>query len=118
MNNIPPPEAEIRNWAMLTHLSGLAGIIIPFGHIFGPLLVWLLKRNELPQIENHGKEALNFQISITIYAIISGFLVIIGLGLVLLIVVFILYVLFTVIAAIKASNGEFYVYPLTIRFLK
>ena len=109
---------DIRNWAMLCHLASFAGFAgIPIGNILGPLLVWLLKREESPFIDAHGKEALNFQISVTIYAIVCAILILILIG-ILLLVVLILFALISVIkAAIRANNGAEYRYPLTIRFI-
>jgi hypothetical protein len=76
MDDAGQPPANIRNIAMLWHVAAFAGYIgIPFGNIVGPLLVWLLKREESPFIDVHGKQALNFQISATIYAIISTMLI-------------------------------------------
>ena len=68
---IPPsPESQARTWNMLCHLSALAGFIgIPFGNILGPLLVWQIKKNEIPSVEVHGKAAMNFQITATIAAL-------------------------------------------------
>ena len=106
-------------WGMLAHLASLAGFVgIPFGNVLGPLVVWLTKREQDDFIDYHGKEALNFQISLTIYMIISGILVVIVIGLLLLIGVAIVGMILVIIAAVKANNGEFYEYPLTIRFIK
>lgn len=103
---------------MACHLAALAGYIIPFGWIIGPLVVWLIKREESAYVDYHGKEALNFQISVLIYGIISVFLVFILIGIPILIALGIYQVVMIIIATIKASNGEYYRYPLTIRFLK
>jgi len=104
---------------MLAHLSSLAGFIgVPFGNILGPLVVWLAKREEDSFIDYHGKEALNFQISITIYLVISGIMVLIVVGILLLIGIAIVGMILVIVAAIKANNGEYYEYPLTIRFIK
>jgi uncharacterized Tic20 family protein len=117
-----PPVAlearDARNWAMGAHLSGLTGLFIPFGNAIGPLVVWLIKRDESALVDREGKEALNFQISMTIYAMISALMIFVLIGILLLPVVGILDVVFTIVAAVKTSNGEQYRYPLTIRFLK
>lgn len=115
-----PPVAidkEERTWAMVCHLSTLAGGAIPFGHVVGPLVVWLLKKDEMPLVDDQGKEALNFQISVTIYAIVSGVLVFAIIGIPMLIALGIFDLIVTIIAAIKAYDGEYYRYPLCIRFL-
>ena len=111
-------SSDERMWGMLCHLSTFAGYLIPFGNILGPLVIWLIKKDEYAFVEDQGKEALNFQISIMIYSLVSGILVLAIIGLPLLIAVIIFDVVMTVIAAIKANGGEYYRYPLTIRFVK
>ena len=112
-------EKQARNWGMLCHLSALAAFLgIPFGHLLGPLVVWLVKKNEYPFVDEQGKESLNFQISVTIYAMPLVILVFVLIGIPLLIALLIGDVIFVIIAAVKASNGESYRYPLTIRFIK
>lgn len=111
-------EAQERTWGMLAHLSALAGYIIPFGHIIGPLVIWLIKKDESPFVDDQGKESLNFQISITIYAIVSAILIVIVLGILLLIGIAIFDIIMIIIAAVKANEGEKFRYPLCIRFIK
>ena len=82
------------------------------------MIVWLLKRSENPEVEFHGKESLNFQISFTIYTLFAALSVILLIGLVALPVVLLLQFIFTIIAAVRASTGERYAYPLTIRLVK
>ena len=98
--------------------SALAGFIIPLGNLIGPLVVWLIKKNEIPSVDAHGKESLNFQISMLIYAIVSGVLCLILIGFLLLAAVIITNLVCVIIASVKASNGVAFRYPLTIRFLK
>jgi uncharacterized Tic20 family protein len=108
-----------QNWGMLCHLTGLVLLLgVPFGHILGPLIVWLIKRNEYPFVDEQGRESLNFQISMTIYAILSGLLVLVAVGFILLAVVVVADVILVIVASVKVSNGKPYRYPLTIRFLK
>ncbi len=109
---------EEKQWAMFTHLAALAGFIIPFGHIVGPLVLWQIKKEQSAYIDYHGKEAVNFQISITIYIAISIVLIFILVGILLLPTIIILSIVLTVIAALKANEGNYYVYPLTMRFIK
>ena len=111
-------SSDERMWGMLCHLSTFAGYLVPFGNILGPLVVWLVKKDEYAFVDDQGKEALNFQISITIYSLVSGILILALIGIVLLIAVIIFSVVMTVIAAIKANGGEYYRYPLTIRLVK
>lgn len=106
-------------WGMLCHLSAFAFFILPaFGNIIAPLVIWLIKKQEMPFVDDQGKESLNFQISIWIYMIASAILILIVVGMVLLPAVFIFWFIETIIASVKASNGEAYRYPLTIRFIK
>jgi uncharacterized Tic20 family protein len=109
---------NVRTWCVACHLSALAGFVIPgFGHILGPLIVWLIKRGDASEIDVHGKEALNFQISMLIYNLVAGVLCLVLIGFALLAVLHILNVVFVIIAALKASEGQMYRYPLTIRLL-
>jgi len=107
-------------WAMFCHLSTLAGYVIPVPgfNVIAPLIVWLIKKDEFPLVNDQGKEAINFQINILIYAIVSALLICVFVGIFLLIAVVIYSLVMTVIAMIKANQGEYYRYPLTIRFLR
>ena len=73
-------SSEERTWSIAAHLSALAGLFIPFGSVLGPLVVWLVKRNEMPMVDRHGKEALNFQITVTIASFECGLLFFVGIG--------------------------------------
>lgn len=120
------PDNDARMWAMFCHLSGLAGLlpVLPaFGSIVAPLIIWLIKKDEHTFIDEHGKEALNFQISMALYAMIGGavcFITCIGVVLIpfLVGVIYLIDLIFLIIAAVKANNGERYRYPLSIRFIK
>jgi uncharacterized protein len=118
----PPPtsstSSEIRTWCVLCHASALLGLFFHFfGHLLGPLIVWLIKRDASPEIDANGKESLNFQISMLIYDIVAGILCIVLIGFPILIALWVLNTVFVIIASVKTSNGEFYRYPFTIRFL-
>ena len=107
------------SWGTLCHLLPLAGFAgIPFGNVLGPLILWLVKKDEYPAVNEHGKESLNFQISMTLYAIIAGLSIFLLIGIVLFPLVLLLDFILLIVAAVKASKGELYRYPLTIRFLK
>ncbi|KRP36975.1 MAG: hypothetical protein ABS34_05020 [Opitutaceae bacterium BACL24 MAG-120322-bin51] len=104
---------------MLCHLLSLTQLLgVPLGNILGPLIVWLIKRDEDPFVDLCGKESLNFQISMTIYMVIAGILILLFVGLFMIPILMILNIVYTIIAAIKASQGSSYTYPLTIRFIK
>lgn len=107
-----------RMWGMLCHLSGFAGYLVPFGNILGPLVVWLIKKDQYAFVDDQGKEALNFQISITIWTIVALILCFVIIGIPLLLAVLLFDVVMTIIAAMKANAGEYYRYPLTIRLIK
>lgn len=112
-------DKQANTWGMLCHLTALIGFIgVPFGHIIGPLVVWLLKRHEYPLVEEQGKESLNFQISMTIYGLVAALLIFVVIGVILLIGLAIADVILVIVASIKTSNRVTYRYPLTIRFLK
>lgn len=109
---------EERNWAMLSHLLALVGyVVIPFGNIIAPLIIYFMKKDESPFVADQARESLNFQISLSIYAIISGILVVILVGILLLVVIWVAGVVLTIIASVKAANGEAYRYPLTLRLI-
>jgi uncharacterized Tic20 family protein len=107
-----------KQWALICHLSGLSGYLIPFGNIIIPIVIWSMKKEEMPMVDEHGKEVINFQLSITIWIIISGLLIILLVGIPMLIVLVILQVVLVIIGALKADNGQLYKYPMTIRFIK
>ncbi len=111
-------KAEEQNWLMLCHLSALSMFFIPAGHLLGPLIIWLWKRAEIPAVDEAGKAALNFQLSMTIYFAISALLILALVGVFMIGLLLILEIVFVVMAAVRVSNGEMYDYPWTIRFLK
>jgi hypothetical protein len=110
---------DARMWAMICHLSGLAGLVVPVvGCVVGPLVIWQIKKDEFPFVDEQGKEAVNFQISMLIYGIVAGLLCFVCVGFVLAPAVAIFDLVFLLIAAVKANDGHHYRYPLTIRFIK
>lgn len=132
MPSAPPAASGEKTWPPLIHLAGFAAFTpIPFGNILGPLILWLIKRQESEMIDFHGKEALNFQISMTLYLIagaiitaISAFLIIFLVGIILLpiailglICLGIFWIVTMIVAAVRASNGQDPGYLLTIRFI-
>ena len=106
------------NMGMLCHLLAFSGFIVPFGTILGPLIFWLVKKDSDPYVDEQGKESLNFQISMMIYAIVSGILILLAVGVILLPVVLLANLILTIIGTIKASKGEPWKYPVTIRLVK
>jgi len=113
---------DARMWAMICHLAALAIFVMPLiGLVIGPLVIWLIKKEQYPFVDEQGKQAVNFQISMLIYSAVGGLLVLAcGIGVIVVGVVGILNLVFMIIAAIKANDGYHYryPYPLIIRFIK
>ena len=119
MSDAPQVSKDEQNWAMACHLSALSGFVIPFGNIIGPLVVLLMKRGEMPLVERHGKESLNFQITVSIAFLVCIPLMFILIGIPLMFVVGIGALIMTIMAGIKVSNGDLeYKYPFALRLLK
>jgi len=121
-SNPPLPRSSIpkdhRMWAMFSHLAALAGYFAPFGNLIGPLILWLIKKEEMSFVDDQGKESLNFQITMTLAMIVSGILVLVVVGLFLLPLVAILNLVLVLVAAVKSNDGVAYRYPLCIRFIR
>ena len=120
---VAPPAGSVpsegdRSWAMLTHLSGFM-CYMGLGPvaIVAPLILWLSKRDESAYVDDHGREALNFNITIWLYAFLAGILTFAGIGCVLLPVLLVFHLIVVIQAAIGANRGEYYRYPITIRFI-
>jgi uncharacterized Tic20 family protein len=114
----PSTSSDVRTWCVLCHASALLGLFFHFlGHILGPLIVWLMKRGDSPEIDACGKESLNFQISMLIYDAIAAILCIVLIGIPILIGLWVLNTVLVIIASVKAGQGQFYRYPFTIRFI-
>ncbi|MDG2516481.1 DUF4870 domain-containing protein [Lysobacter soli] len=133
----PPPSAEHpsgvssdqRQWAMFAHLSAIAGAVLTsgvggWGTFLGPLIIWLVKKDTMPFVDDQAKEALNFNITVAIVFFALAVLVFVTLGIGLLIaipawfVIGIAWLVFAIIAAIKANDGVTYRYPFTLRLVK
>jgi hypothetical protein len=113
-----PTENE-RTWGMLAHLSALVGLILPLaGIVIGPLVVWLARRDESEFVAGHAKEALNFNISVLLGALACMLLMLVFIGFLLGTALFIAWLVMTLIAAIKASEGQTYRYPFSLRLVK
>jgi hypothetical protein len=112
-------ERDERMWGMFCHLASLVGYIgIPLGHLVGPFIVWQVKKDQSPFVDDQGKESLNFQISMSLYLIVAGLTFCIGIGIVLLPIVYFFGWVMLIIASVKSNQGERYRYPLTIRLIK
>ncbi|MDY7095137.1 MAG: DUF4870 domain-containing protein [Acidobacteriota bacterium] len=107
-----------RNMALFCHLSTFLGFVIPLGNIIAPLVLWLIKKDSSAFVDHHGREALNFQINVTFWMIVFIILSMLLIGLPFLILLAIADVVLTIVATVKAANGEHYEYPLTLRLVK
>jgi len=122
----PSIDKNVRTWTVLCHASAFLGFFIPaVGHIIGPLIIWLVKRDESNVVDEHGKESLNFQISMFIYTAVLGvvcfILMFVLIGFLLIPLFALLYVadiVLVIVASLKASEGQLYRYPLTIRLIR
>lgn len=113
-----PGAVANRSWLMSVHLASFAMFTgIPFANLFAPMIIWLIKRDSLPAMDAHGKESLNFQISLTIYYIIAGILCLVFVGFLFLPILFVLHIIFVIQATVAADKGEMYHYPLSMRFI-
>lgn len=112
-------QKQERVWAIFCHLSAFFVFVIPpIGNILGPLVIWLIKKGDMPFVDMEGKESLNFQISMTIYMFIALVLCFIVIGIPLMIFIVLANIVLVIIASIKTSNGEKFHYPCTIHFIK
>lgn len=125
MNTTNPPSSvsgslsqEDRNWGLIAHLSALSGLIIPFGSVLGPLIVYLVKKDQSAFGTDCAKEALNFNLTMVIAAIVCALLWLVFIGILLSVVLFFFWLVLTILAAVRASEGTVYRYPATIRFVK
>jgi len=107
-----------RNWAMLCHLSALAGFFFPFGSIIGPLVCWLSKKDESVWVYINGRNSLNFQLSMLLYIVLAIPLIFIVIGIPIVALLALLKIIFVIIASVKASKGESFKYPLVIPFIQ
>ena len=112
------PDHEEKTTSMIAHLLGFAGLAVPFGSIIGPLVVYLVKRDESAYIEDQAREALNFQIWMAIAFVVSAVLILVGIGIVLLPLVGLAWLVGTIVGALRAKDGEWYRYPWTVRLVK
>jgi uncharacterized Tic20 family protein len=111
-------DQSTRTWAMLLHLSVLLGYMFPIAGLLAPILIWQLKKGEMPELDAHGKMVINFMISMLIYSLVSFVLLFVFIGVLCYIALFIVGIAFPIIGGIKANNGELWKYPLVISIVK
>lgn len=112
------PGQEARQWAMFCHFAAFLGLVFPFGNLLGPLIVWQIKKDLDPFVDAQGKEALNFQISVALAMLICLLLSVVLIGIPLLVLLGIAALVLTIIAGIKANEGQAYRYPFAWRLVK
>jgi uncharacterized Tic20 family protein len=116
---VPTPTPEARQWAMFCHYAAFFWFLVPMiGNVIGPLIVWQLKKDLDPFVNEQGKEALNFQITFSLAMIVCGILAWVVIGFPLMLLVSISALVLTIIAGIKANAGEVYRYPICWRVVK
>ena len=108
------PTPDERTWGLLAHLSSLIASLVGLMFV-GPLVVWLVKKDQSPFVEDQAKEALNFQIAVLIAIAVCGLTCI---GIVLIPVVAIAALVYSVLAAVEANKGVYYRYPYSIRLIR
>ena len=109
-------DKNTRTWAMILHLSVLAGFVIPFAGLVAPILIWQLKKDEMPELDAHGKVVTNFLISMFIYGVVAGLLCIVLIGIPIVIALSVIGIVFPIVGGIKANDGVVWNYPLMIQF--
>ena len=116
-NDDSGPDKDARNWAMICHLSALSGYFIPLGNVLG-LIIWAIKKDEHAFVDEQGKEAINFQLSMSIAYLISIVLVFVLIGFLMLGILAVYALVMIIIASIKTNDGVDFRYPYIIRFIK
>lgn len=110
-------SADSRNWGVLTHLSAFV-MLFGIPAVIGPVILWAIKKQGDPFVDFHGKEAVNFNISFLIYAVVSAVLLLLLVGVILLPLVLLTWFVLVIVASVKAGAGEYYRYPFTIRWIQ
>ena len=111
-------DRQVRQWALILHLSLLAGFLIPLAGMVAPIIIWQLKKEEMPGLDAHGKVVTNWIISSIIYGGVSVLLIFVLIGIPLILLLCLVGVIFPIIGGIKASDGEVWKYPMSIAFFR
>ncbi len=118
IRDVTRPDTDVRNWAMFCHLSPLIGYIIPLGSIIAPLVLWLMKREDMPFVDEQGKEVLYFQLTMLIGYLVGFILMLVFIGVLVVVILAIFNLIMLIIGAVRAQAGEHFHYPFSIRFIK
>lgn len=116
--DVKPWGMELNTFNMLMHLSQFAGVIVPFAGFILPIVMWTTQKEKSASIDAHGKNIVNFMLSLIVYGLICAILSLVLIGILGFIVLGIASVIFIIIGAVRAMEGEAYQYPLTIKFFK
>ena len=111
-------ERDERMWSTFAHLSIVAGLVFPLGNVIVPLVIWLTQRDKSEFVDVHAKEALNFQITVTLLGVGGFILTFFVIGIPLLLMLLLACVVFSVLGAMKSNQGEMYEYPFNLRLIK
>ncbi len=117
-SNNSMPDKDARTWAMICHLSALSGYLFPLGNVLAPLIIWAIKKDEYAFVDEQGKEAINFQLSMAIAYLVALLLCLVVIGFFLLGILGVYALIMIIIASIKSNDGVDFRYPHTIRFFK
>lgn len=112
----PASTAEVKQWAMFLHLSQLLGLVIPLAGLIAPILIWQIKKQEMPELDVHGRVVANWILSALIYCVAAFVLSFLLIGIPLLLALLVVGVVFPIVGGIKASDGKLWRYPLSIPF--
>ena len=115
---VPAPSKEVRQWAMLCHFAAFLGLVFPFGSLLGPLILWQFKKDMDPLVDDQGKEALNFQITLLIVYVVGTILTVILIGALINLVAWLTCIVLSIMAALKVNEGVAYRYPFALRLIK
>ncbi|CAN5523019.1 DUF4870 domain-containing protein [soil metagenome] len=118
MGNMSLQTPDERQMGLFLHLSQLINFIIPLGGVVAPIILWQTQKDKMPALDAHGKMVVNWLISSLIYWVVSGVLAIVLIGFLGMLALAIMGIAFPIMGGIKANNGEFWEYPLTIKFIK
>lgn len=117
--NFPELSNDEKNWGVYCHIATILGVFVPvLGNFLGPLVVWLMKKEEIPFVEDQGKEVLNFQITLLLISIAAGFLSAIFIGIIILWLLPFYWLICTIVGSMNASKGVAFRYPVTLRLIK
>lgn len=108
-------EKKERDLLLIMYLLPFCGYLIPFGNVIGPMILWMMKKEESPMLDEAGREVLNFQITIFLMYFIAGILCFVLIGYLLLPVVFLIHVIYTIISIVEASKGRVYRFGMAIK---